>query len=97
MGVLQHLNASHVYACGSFAFNPRDAFLVSAAVILVLSPFLFEDSSSLLAGCRHPGHDPPGSCPGSLPLQPVAKEQRPPRGSAMTPHSGDVKCISPAS
>ncbi|XP_061649916.1 semaphorin-4A-like isoform X2 [Phyllopteryx taeniolatus] len=27
VSVLQHLNASHVYACGSFAFAPRDTFL----------------------------------------------------------------------
>ncbi|XP_061553357.1 semaphorin-4A-like isoform X4 [Phycodurus eques] len=27
VSVLQHLNASHVYACGSFAFAPSDTFL----------------------------------------------------------------------
>ncbi|XP_061699640.1 semaphorin-4B-like isoform X2 [Syngnathoides biaculeatus] len=27
VSVLRHLNASHVYACGSFAFSPRDSFL----------------------------------------------------------------------
>ncbi|XP_077455799.1 semaphorin-4A-like [Stigmatopora argus] len=27
VGVLQRLNASHLYACGSFAFNPHESFL----------------------------------------------------------------------
>jgi len=26
--VLQHMNSSHLYACGSYAYTPRDAYLV---------------------------------------------------------------------
>ncbi|XP_051921600.1 semaphorin-4A-like isoform X2 [Hippocampus zosterae] len=38
VGVLQHLNASHVYACGSFAFNPRDAFLDADTLAMTRLP-----------------------------------------------------------
>uniref|UniRef100_A0A3Q2XUT1 Semaphorin-4A-like n=2 Tax=Hippocampus comes TaxID=109280 RepID=A0A3Q2XUT1_HIPCM len=38
VGVLQHLNASHLYACGSFAFHPRDAFLDADTLAMTRLP-----------------------------------------------------------
>ena len=78
--VLQLINSTHLYACGSFAFSPRDAFIVSPNTVsliqtlkLVFSPVKFWLSFISTGHCEFL-RGPTGQRSRSMSVQPLPEE-----------------------